>query len=309
MRNVTGAVCASLVLLCSCVAGTGAAGRAGALPAGYTNVCTTSVTNTWAYRYNRLIVEPSSTRHPHMASEVTYNGPSQECTNQSMGTNLIEGEAALTRTGDMRVIGDLCAAEPQLVIERVRINAPLTPKNIAYQKTNRNSPYDFYVDSRTQLVGSIRRVDDMLEAFKVLVSQQCGAVPPRVRVFGRTKYNQPNSWVRKPGDKRWSHPGNPPVEYTTFYSGTYYPDREPFALEHDDTEQAVLYKVLEGEFRRHIAQQYRYDPNRAALGLGVIALWALAAQDGGDPNGLNPVDPLCYSGLSAGERIAYGCPF
>jgi|GEM_PF-5963032 len=272
----------------------------------YTDTCMSHESSGWSYHYNHLLVEPSSTNYPHIVRDAKYLDPYHECSNKrTQRFRIVKGETALTPKADLRVIGNLCASQPKLVIERLFINIPLTPENIAYQKSNRRSPYDFYVNSKTRIIGSVHRVDVMLRAYEKLALAQCKYLPESVRVYGRSKFNKP---LRSAKGRRLQE-GIQKIEYTTFYSGTYYPGRKSFALEHDDAEQAILYQVLEGQFRDYIAKQYRYDPNRAALGLGIIAAWALATQINASSSSGVAVDPMCYSGLTAEERQLYGCPF
>ncbi|PQA87722.1 hypothetical protein [Hyphococcus luteus] len=266
-------------------------------------VCSGGLGREWSYRYNRLIVSPSETSYPAKVKEVRYLDPFHECKNkQTQKKRLIEGEYALTDKADMRVIGDLCAAEPTIVIHRLYANPKLTPENISALKNQRRSPYDFYVRSQTGLATGMR-VEAMLKAYKLLAKQQCGQLPQTVRILGRTKFNDA---YRIEGSAYRGKQKRNDYAFEQFYSGTYYPQSAEFRLVHDDEEQSILYRVLEGEFRNYLAKQYRYDPNRAALGLSVIASWALATQTKGGV----AADPLCFDyTIPAAERAALGCPF
>ena len=128
-------------------------------------------------------------------------------------------------------------------------------------------------------------------------------LPETMRVSGRHKFSPA---VIKEGLPPRQKITSGTYAYEEYYSGTFFPRETGFVFEHDLDEQVILFDVLTGKYNDAMARRYKYDPDKAALGLGAIALAVIGIHAGG-VGGSGAAGVCLDASIPLAERLAMGC--
>ena len=264
-------------------------------------------TKEWSYRYNRIIGDITGHRS-YVLREVAYIDPFHQCNNkQTQKFRVVPNEFALNYEGDLRVEGDLCEDEPTVIFGSMRANPEFSVTNVnsysgkaAASNVMRLLPSAFYLLGEAS-GNSWIKLQQKLQLLRDITLEQCGATPDSIRIEVRTDFSPAMEGVTR---RRKIIGGT--YEYRKAYSGIFRPHdlRVPFS--HDDPDQVVFYELIAGKHQQYQARAYRYNPEQAAKGLALLALFIFAAQDGGADT--SDIDPICLNyTIPYAERIALGC--
>ncbi len=265
-------------------------------------------TKEWSYRYNKTIGDITGQRR-YTLRDITYIDPFHQCNNkQTQKFRVVPNEYALNYEGDVRVVGDLCAAEPTIVFGELRANPVFSVDNVnsysgraASSNVLRNLPTAIYLLGEASRYNQWHKLQLRMQLLRDITLKQCGATPETMKLKVRTDFTPAMEGVT---NRRKIIPGT--YSYREVYSGSFRPHDSKVPFGHDDPKQVVFYELIAGKHQQYLNRAYQYDPEKAAQGLALIALFMLAAQDGKADKA--DINPACLNfAIPYVERQALGC--